>query len=255
MSIGINLAPDASCNFSCVYCQVDRQTTPRVRNVDISVLRAELALMIDEAARGALFRDPALTGVPAELRRIKDIAFSGDGEPTASPHFCRCVKIVADLKRNAGLDDAKIVLITNACYLTTPTVVEGLAIMDENNGEIWAKLDAGTEEYHRLVNRPSHTLEHVTANIIAAARVRPIVIQALFLRLRGTAPSEAELGAFVDRLNKITDAGGRISRVQVYTIARRPAENFVAALANQEVDHIVELVRDGSGLPATPYYR
>jgi wyosine [tRNA(Phe)-imidazoG37] synthetase (radical SAM superfamily) len=254
LSIGINLAPDAACNFSCVYCQVDRRAARRVSGVDIHVLRAELARMIDDAASEAIFEDPVLANVPAELRRIKDIAFSGDGEPTASPYFPRCVQIAADLKRRAGLDAAKIVLITNACYLTRPEVVEGLAIMDENNGEVWAKLDAATEEYHRLVNRPSHTLEHVMHNIIATARVRPIVIQALFMRLHGVPPDETELEAFVDRLNEILHAGGRISRVQVYTVARRPAENFVSALTSEELDRIASLVRKGSGLPATPYY-
>jgi len=32
LSIGINLNPDTACNFDCVYCQVDRTSTPRVRD-------------------------------------------------------------------------------------------------------------------------------------------------------------------------------------------------------------------------------
>ena len=33
-NVGINLNPDTACNFDCVYCQVDRTGTPRVREVD-----------------------------------------------------------------------------------------------------------------------------------------------------------------------------------------------------------------------------
>jgi hypothetical protein len=42
--------------------------------------------------------------------------------------------------------------------------------------------------------------------------------------------------------------------VQVYTIARRPAESFVSPLADAEVDRIVRLVIDRTGIPALAYY-
>jgi wyosine [tRNA(Phe)-imidazoG37] synthetase (radical SAM superfamily) len=152
------------------------------------------------------------------------------------------------------LDDAKIVLITDACYLTRPEVAAALAVMDENNGEIWAKLDAGTEEYYRKVNRPNYPLRHVMENIIAAARVRPVVIQSLFMRSDGVGPDETELRAFVERLREVLRAGGRIKHVQVYTVARRPAQPNVTALSDTEVDHIRDLVRGQTGLKANSYY-
>lgn len=254
LSIGVNLNPDTACNFDCVYCQVDRTVTPRVRDVDPARLREELEVMVTDAVSGRLFSDSAFVDVPAPLRRINDIAFSGDGEPTTCPIFAECVQIAADVSRAAGLDDVKIVLITDACYLTRPGVEAGLRIMDENNGEIWAKLDAGTEEYYREVNRPNYPLKHVIENIIAASRVRPVVIQSLFMRLHGQPPSELEIEAFTDRLNEIITAGGRISYVQVYTVSRRPTESFVTALSNEEVDRIVASVRQRAFLPAEPYY-
>ncbi len=254
LSIGINLNPDMACNFDCVYCQVDRTRTPRIRRVDVDQVREELGAMIADAQSGALFSDPAFADVPDSLRTIKDIALSGDGEPTTCKKFSQCVEIVAQLKNEAGLEATKIILITDACYLTQPEVETGLRILDENNGEIWAKLDAGTEEYYRRVNRPNYPLSHVMTNIIAAARVRPVAIQSLFMRLSGEPPDEEELFAFVDRLREITEAGGRISYVQVYTIARRPAESFVTPLTNDEVDRIVELVREKRGLRVEAYY-
>ncbi len=254
LSVGINLNPDAACNFDCIYCQVDRTIPPRVRVVDLAILEEELCALIDHAQSGALFADPEFADVPHERRRICDIAFSGDGEPTTCRQFAAAVELVARVKRAAALRNTRIVLITDACYLTRPEVAAGLAIMDANEGDVWAKLDAGTEAYYRLVNRPNYSLQHVLDNIIAAARVRPVVIQSLFMRVHGQGPNEAEVTAYVARLNEITRAGGRIGCVQVYTIARPPAQSFVTSLSNHEVDEIVRRVRDETHLAAEPYY-
>ncbi len=254
LSIGVNLNPDAACNFDCVYCQVDRTQPPRVREVIPDRLGEELLAMVDDARSGALFDDPMFAGVPAELRRINDIAFSGDGEPTTCKHFVECVEIAASIRRRAGLDDTGIVLITDACYLTRPAVMTGLAIMDRNNGEIWAKLDAGTEDYYRRVNRPNYPLAHVIENITDAARVRPVVIQSLFMRLGDQPPDEGEIAAYCERLAQIIDDGGQIARLQVYTVARSPAESFVTPLSNGEVDRIAQVTGDRTGLAVETFY-
>ena len=253
LSIGINLNPDGACNFGCIYCQVDRSGEPKVRRVDLARLRTELAEMFADVQTGALWNDPAFRDVPADRRRVRDIAFSGDGEPTTSKHFRASVELVAELKRDAGLDETKIVLITDACYLAKPDVAAVLEIMDDSNGEIWAKLDAGTEAYYQKVNRPNFPLQHVIDNIVSAARVRPVVIQSLFMRINDEPPSDAELDAYVDRLREITGAGGRIAYVQVYTVARRPAEDFVHPLSNEGVDCITARIGK-AGFAAEAFY-
>jgi hypothetical protein len=73
------------------------------------------------------------------------------------------------------------------------------------------------------------------------------------MRVHGEPPA-AELEAFCDRLNEITGAGGKLKLVQIYTVARRPAESFVAPLADDEVDAIVELVKRRTGLHAMGYH-
>src|SRR5438132_8734203 len=80
VSIGINLNPDKICNFDCVYCQVDRKTPPIVRDVDVARLLHELEDMLDLVASGELFDMDRFAGTPPVLRRLNDIAFSGDGE-------------------------------------------------------------------------------------------------------------------------------------------------------------------------------
>jgi len=146
------------------------------------------------------------------------------------------------------------VLITNASMFHRPHVQRGLEILDQNNGEIWAKLEAGTEEYFRLVDRTPIPFQQILDNITAAAKMRPLVIQALFMRVSGQLPSQSELEAFCDRLNEVTAAGGKLKLIQVYTVARQPAESYVAQLSDAEVDAIVELVEQRTGLPAKAYY-
>jgi wyosine [tRNA(Phe)-imidazoG37] synthetase (radical SAM superfamily) len=254
LSIGVNLNPDKVCNFDCIYCQVDRTQQSETRFVEIDALLAELSDMLDFVASGEIYDTDKFRDTPPELRRLNDIAFSGDGEPTTYKNFDDIIAACAELKRSRGLDDVKMILITNASMFHRPHVQRGLQILDENNGEIWAKLEAGTEEYFKLVDRTPIPFSQILDNIAAAAKMRPLVIQALFMRVAGEPPSQEELTAFCDRLNDIQRQGGRIKLVQVYTVARRPAESFVGPLADAEVDAIVTLVQTGAGLPAAAFY-
>src|SRR5215510_6096304 len=82
LSIGVNLNPDKICNFDCIYCQVDRTRQNETQFVEVDALLAELGDMLDLAASGKIFETPTFRDTPSELRRLNDIAFSGDGEPT-----------------------------------------------------------------------------------------------------------------------------------------------------------------------------
>ena len=254
ISIGVNLNPDKVCNFDCIYCQVDRTSQSETQFVETDALLCELGSVIDLCTSGAIFQTEKFQDTPPPFRRLNDIAFSGDGEPTTFKNFDEVIAACADLKRARGMDKVKMVLITNASMFHRPHVQRGLAILDEHNGEIWAKLEAGTQEYFKLIDRTPISFQQILDNIAAAAKVRPLVIQALFMRVANEPPVSAELVAFCDRLNEITAAGGRLKLVQVYTVARRPAESYVTPLADEEVDAIVELVRSRTGLEAKAYY-
>jgi wyosine [tRNA(Phe)-imidazoG37] synthetase (radical SAM superfamily) len=254
ISVGVNLNPDKVCNFDCIYCQVDRRAQSETQFVEMAQLLEELEAVLKIAASGDLFEHPKFKDTPARFRRLNDIAFSGDGEPTTYRNFDEIIGACADLKRRLGLDAVKMVLITNASMFHRPHVQRGLEILDQNQGEIWAKLEAGTEDYFKLVDRTPIPFQQVLDNITAAARVRPLVIQALFMRVNSQPPSVTELNAFCDRLSEITAADGKLNLIQVYTVARRPAESYVAPLTDAEVDAIVDLVQSRTGLVAKAFY-
>ena len=253
ISVGINLNPDQACNFDCVYCQVDRRTTSQVTDVDEEQLLQELEETLELVLSGRLYLDQRFASVPDPLRRLNDIAFSGDGEPTTYPGFASIVRDVAACKKRRRLDGVKLVLITNATMLHRPPVREALATLDASNGEIWAKLDAGTEAYYRTIDRTKIPLKRVLANILDAARARPVVIQSLLLCLNDQGPSELEVEAYCRRLGGIVAAGGQIARVQLYTVARTPAVAEVGPLPNEELERLGEIIRRRVGITLDIY--
>lgn len=254
ISIGLNTNPDKICNFDCLYCQVDRTAPAPVAKFDLTVATAELRAMIDLVQAGRLAGHPQFAGVPAALLHLNDIALSGDAEPTTLRNFSATVAMIARVKPPG----VKIVLITDAGSLDRPDVKRGLEILDANDGQVWAKLDAGTEAYYQLINRSKIPFARILKNIAGCARQRPVVIQSLFLKIRSTGPTPAEITAYCDRLREI----GNIKLVQVCTIARQPltlvdgvpAWKFVAALSDAEVDAIRDQVSRETGLPAESFY-
>jgi wyosine [tRNA(Phe)-imidazoG37] synthetase (radical SAM superfamily) len=253
ISVGVNLNPDKVCNFDCIYCQVDRRSAAVTRFVETDRLLVELDQTLGLVESGRLYDDERFAAAPGALRRLNDIAFSGDGEPTTYRNIDEIVAAVAALKQRRGLDRVKMIMITNASMFHRPHVRDALAILDRNQGEIWAKLDAGTEDYYHRVDRTTIPFRRILTNLREAARVRPLVIQSLFMQVEGTGPSPSEVTAYCERLDELLKAGGAIDRVQVYTIARRPAEDFVAPLSAAEVEAIAAQVRDRVGVRVEAY--
>ena len=188
ISIGINLNPDKIRNFDCIYCQVDRTVGPVLREVDEDRIIEELSALLGDTLEGRLFGQPPFSEIPDRLKRINDIAFSGDGEPTTYPRFREIVKKTAAVKRTFDLQEVKITAITNCTRFHVPAVLEAFDVMHRNNGEIWAKLEAGTAEYYHLVERTRISFERIVDNLKLAARRWPLVIQSLFMRVHGQPP-------------------------------------------------------------------
>jgi wyosine [tRNA(Phe)-imidazoG37] synthetase (radical SAM superfamily) len=245
LSIGVNLNPDKRCNFACIYCQVDRHLPRNLSGVDLRTLRSELELAMQSLDCGDLWDEPMFRNVPPELRRLNDVAFSGDGEPTCFPNFDEAVAVAADVKNRFDRDKAKIVVITNASQLRSEQVERALPILDADDGEIWAKLDAGSETYFQHVSRPrgNITLDDVVGNITHVATGRSIVIQTLWMVVDGKPPSREEVSAYVARIRGILDAGGLIKLIQMHTVARPPWEAYVKTLPEDHLRAIADQVR------------
>ena len=252
LSIGVNLNPDMACNFDCVYCSVDRTEKPTVRSVDLAGVRAELNHLLAIAVSGAIWSESPFDRTPPELRRLNDVAFSGDGEPTSYSGFLEACRLAAELIAWHGAS-AKIVVITNATLLHRPESQEAIKFLDTVPSQIWAKLDAGTDEYFHLIERTKVPLQRVLDNLLLTGKARPIVIQSMFLHYHNEPPTAAEISAYIGRLRDLLSGGCQISLVQIYTVARATAEADATPLSTSEVDAIVAQV-SALGVAAEAYY-
>ena len=246
LSIGVNLNPDKACNFDCPYCQVDRTTPGGPTKVEVPDLAAELEDLLRRAAAD-LWTTPPFDTVAPELRRVADVAFAGDGEPTTPPEFPAAARAAREA-RDRLAPGIPLRLLTNATLLHKDRVRAALAEFDE----LWCKLDAGTEAYFHVVDGTRLPFQRIFDNLLLVARERPIVIQSLFLSLDGIGPSDAEIRAWMDRLREIVAEGGRVDHVQVYTVARTPSDPRCGPLDAARLEAIAASARD-AGFTAAVY--
>lgn len=220
LSIGVNLNLDKLCNFDCPYCQVDRRVPSPRQAVDPSRVETEVRELLGRYASTRL--DETYPGVPPAARRLRDVALSGDGEPTMEPAFGEICARLAAIQRDwtsAGGDPFQLVCITNATLLQRPDVARGLEILCSSAGEVWGKLDAGSEAWYQRVNVSRVPLANVVENLAFAAGRFPLRVQTLWMEHEGTRPSADEVDRWLERLADL-HSRAPLRGVQVHTVAR-----------------------------------
>jgi wyosine [tRNA(Phe)-imidazoG37] synthetase (radical SAM superfamily) len=249
LSIGVNMNPDKKCNFDCPYCEVNRLLPSQEKHLDIGIMAGELRRTLALAHSGELRNTPHHRHTPAELMQLRQVTLSGDGEPTLCQNFLEIVRAVIHVRALGQLPFFKIVLITNATGLNLSPVQEGLKFFTPQD-EIWAKLDAGTQDYMNTVNHPDCPLEKIIENILLVARQRPVIIQSLFPLLNQTEPGAEEIEQYALRLRDLKNAGAQIPLVQIYSATRPAARSGFGHLPLKTLAGIARRVREVSGLHA-----
>jgi pyruvate-formate lyase-activating enzyme len=241
VSVGINLDPQKTCNFDCVYCEViDRKAIAKKTGrpaVEAGDVIAELARELDALAAGH--------------EAVK--AFAGDGEPSTFPGFLELSRRVFD-ERDARFLQVPVVLITNGSGLDREEMRRAHDLFSARGGVFWIKLDAGTEAFYRRVCRTALPFDGILSNLLAAARRHPVVVQSLFFRWSGEAPPPEEVEAWARRLADVVRGGGAISLVQVYTVARDTMEPGIEPLTKDELEEIADVARRASPGPSVETY-
>jgi wyosine [tRNA(Phe)-imidazoG37] synthetase (radical SAM superfamily) len=263
LSLGVNLNLDRVCNFDCIYCEVNRKDfrpgkgliplPPRDQphlKPEVEEIQRELTELLTLVKSGDIWQEAEFATTPPHLRRLNDIAFSGDGEPTTFPHFAGAVEAAIAARSAAGFaeNEVKLVLITNATRFHRPHMQESLSRLASANGQIWAKLDAGTPEYFRLIDKTNIDYNRVLSNILETSRKIPLNIQTCMLRVHNEPPTQPELEAYCGRLSHILQNGGQLRLVQLYTVARIPAQSYVTSLTEAELAEIANLIITRTGL-------
>ncbi|MGC8744079.1 MAG: radical SAM protein [Verrucomicrobiia bacterium] len=252
LAIGVNVNPDKLCNFDCVYCEVDRRIKGGKGVIKIDTLINELSQTLQSVYEGQLRQLPAFRDLPENLLELKHVALSGDGEPTLCPQFAEIIEGMVHLRAIGQFPFFKITLITNSSGLDLPWVQTGLKLLTEND-EVWAKLDAGTQDFMNKINRPKVSIEKILSNIKLVGRKRPIIIQSLFPSIRNEFPLDKEIEQYAQRLLELKNSGVQISYVQIHS-ARRPVTNPECEhLPLKVLSKIAKTVRDLTGLKVEVY--
>jgi pyruvate-formate lyase-activating enzyme len=224
ISIGINLNPNNACNWRCVYCQVPDLKRGGPPPIDLALLAAEL----DEFLRRAATADFLAQLAPAGARRIVDVAFSGNGEPTSAPEFGAALDIVAQALERHGLPGkVKIRLITNGSLVDRVRVREALARLGQLGGEVWFKVDAVAPGPSFRINGVRLNPETVRRRLRLCGGLVETWVQTCVFAWDGAPPAEAEVAAYLEFLAGVKDA---VAGVLLYGLARPSLQPEAARL-------------------------
>lgn len=242
VSIGINLNTNNACNWACVYCQVPNLTRGGPPPVDLDQLESELRDLLREITTG----DFLVREAPPEARRLMDIAFSGNGEPTSAPEFADAVERVGRLMHEFGLQNSvKLRLITNGSLLFRPIVRRGIAAIGEFKGEIWFKLDQATEAGIARVNGVRLTPEKVRESLLMCAGLAPTWVQTCYFAMDGQETGDAEQTAYLELINSVSK---KIKGVHLYGLARPSLQPEASRLSNLDAERFRHFAKSISSL-------
>jgi len=218
LSVGINFNVNNACNWRCIYCQVPDLKIGAAPDLDFQLLEAELRFFLDDVLHGDFY---ARFQVDKDKQGIKDIAISGNGEPTSLKDFDKAVALIGKVATEVGvLPKSNFVLITNGSLVHRPCVQSGLKVLKAYGGEVWFKLDSATEQGRALVNNAGQSCQASVENLLLCVRLCPTKLQTCLLDYDKRGWSQQEKNAYLGLLKDIKAKGCVLKGVMLYTIAR-----------------------------------
>jgi len=214
VSVGINLNINNACNWRCIYCQVPNLTRGTPPPIELDVLEQELRTFLNSITHGDFMQ----RYVAEQDRQLQDVAFSGNGEPTSAKEFPQVVALVEKVLRDFDLlGTIKVRLITNGSLLDKPAILEAVRHLSRCNGEVWFKVDAGTQQGIARINDVHLNPQSHIQRLKNCADACPTFVQTCMFGLDGLPPSEEDIAAYVALLEQVAD---KIQGVHLYGLAR-----------------------------------
>lgn len=243
VSIGINLNTNNACNWRCIYCQVPDLKLGTAPPVDLVLLEQELSGFLHDLQHGDFMQR-----VPPEMRRINDIALSGNGEPTSAAEFVEVVELIGRLKPT----DLKLVLITNGSLMRREQVQRGLRRMAQLDGEVWFKLDRASEVGMLRVNDTKSQMEAVLRNLAIAVSCCPNTwLQTCWFALDNEPPGMQDEEDYLKFLAACKQRHISLQGVLLYGLARPSLQTEaprLSALSAQQMEAFAARIR-AAGFP------
>lgn len=237
-SLGVNVLPTEKkyCSFNCIYCECGWNVVDTRVNVPFNKredIRAALELRLS-------------VNTEAENANIDSITFSGNGEPTLHPDISGIVDDVMAL-RNKYCPQAKVTILSNSTNLVREDVFAALQKVDNPI----LKLDAGTEQMFKAINKPvSARFDDIVERLIAFGN--KCIVQTLLLRGENDGvvidnTSEKEFSSWLEIVKRIKPRS-----VMLYSIDRVTPEKNLEKLLIPELEHYAARIRE-AGIETATY--
>jgi len=234
LSLGINLLPSGYklCSFNCLYCQYGWTYKPTL-NVNQHVKDLPRPEEISDALKRSL-QDMIRRGT-----KVDCITFAGNGEPTLHPELAEIIDRTR-LFRDKYVPQAKLAILSNSSTVNKEEVRDALEMLDMRV----MKLDAGSEELMRHLNKPAPPL-YLGEIVDGLKKLKDVILQSLFVqgRLTNTDPNSVE--HWVQMVKEVQPI-----LVQVYTLDRLPAERRLWKVNIPTLQWIASQVRWHAGVRA-----
>jgi len=242
LSIGINFNTNNACNWRCIYCQVPNLKRGAAPDLDFQLLEEELRFFLNDVLHGDFY---TRFNVEAENRVIKDIAISGNGEPTSVKNFSDSINLIGVIATEFDIfPKSRFVLITNGSLIHQLKVRKGLQIFNTFGGEVWFKFDSATMEGRGVFNNITQSVKSAVENIRISSGLCKTKIQTCLFDFAGKGFSETERKAYLEVLQNIKSTT-TVDEVMLYTLARpsmQPEAKNLKALSPDVLNKFAEAI-------------
>ena len=225
LSQGIDLLPPKTCNFNCIYCEINKApqlSCERGEHVPTETILAELDGLLKDEAR---------------VRDLDVFTITASGEPTLHTGIGTIIRHIKEKT------DKPVAILTNGSQLYLKEVRQDLQAADI----VIPSLDAARPESFRRVNRPakcSADLETIIAGIAEFSREFTGEVWLEILLVENINDSPQDIAALKSAIGRI-----RPTRVQLNTVARPPYESFAKPLTRSRMEEVKREIENGYGGP------
>lgn len=241
LSIGVNLNVNNACNWQCIYCEIPNLTRGTPPPIQLDLVEQELRFFLHEIIHG----DYMEKNVSVEDRHLKDIAFSGNGEPTSAEEFPEVILIVKKILEEFNLlNKIKIRLITNGSLMHKASVIKAVEMLKEMNGEVWFKVDSATEGSIKTINQVNLKPHQILERLRNSINVCPTFVQTCIFTIDGKGPSEKDIDAY---LQLVSEVKTNIQGVHLYGLARpslQPQAKSLGRISQEALEDIAIKLRN-----------
>ncbi len=221
LSQGIDLLPPKTCNFNCIYCEINKApqlSCERGEHVPTETILAEIDTLLQNKER---------------VRDLDVFTITASGEPTLHTGIGAIIRHIKD-KTNKP-----VAILTNGSLLHLKEVRDDLFAADI----VMPSLDGARPESFRKVNRPAKCVADLETIIDGIARFSrefsgEVWLEILLVKNINDGPED--IAALKNAIGRI-----RPARVQLNTVARPPYESFAKPLTSERMEAVKDEIAMG----------